>query len=49
MPHGIYDVVNNECWVSVGDAVDTAEFAVESIRKCWNLMGSTRYRTPPGC
>ena len=32
IPYGIYDVANDEGWVSVGDTADTAEFAVNSIR-----------------
>jgi hypothetical protein len=43
IPYGIYDVGNNEGWVSVGDTSDTAEFAVESIRRWWNTMGSARF------
>ena len=41
--YGIYDVANNEGWVSVGDVADTAEFAVESIRRWWNQMGRIRF------
>lgn len=43
IPYGIYDVANNEGWVSVGDVADTAEFAVESIRCWWNQMGHQRF------
>ncbi len=43
IPYGIYDVANDEGWVSVGDTADTAEFAVESIRRWWNLMGRARF------
>jgi hypothetical protein len=43
IPYGIYDVVNDEGWVSVGDVADTAEFAVESIRRWWNQMGRARF------
>jgi hypothetical protein len=43
IPYGIYDVANNEGWVSVGDVADTAEFAVSSIRSWWNQMGRTRF------
>ena len=39
IPYGIYDVFNNEGWVNVGDVADTAEFAVESVRRWWNQMG----------
>jgi Rhodopirellula transposase DDE domain len=43
IPYGIYDIGNNEGWVSVGDTADTAEFAVESIRRWWNAMGKQRF------
>ena len=42
-PTGSTDVANNEGWVSVGDVADTAEFAVESIRRWWNQMGRIRF------
>ncbi len=43
VPYGVYDVANNEGWVSVGDTADTAEFAVASIRRWWNQMGAARF------
>jgi hypothetical protein len=43
IPYGIYDLVNDEGWVSVGDTADTATFAVESIRRWWNQMGRSRF------
>jgi hypothetical protein len=43
IPYGIYDVANNEGWVSVGDVADTSEFAVEAIRRWWNTLGSERF------
>lgn len=43
VPYGIYDLANNEGWVSVGDSADTAEFAVASIRRWWNNMGRHRF------
>jgi hypothetical protein len=43
IPYGIYDIANDEGWVSVGDTADTAEFAVESIRRWWNQMGANRF------
>jgi len=30
-PYGVYDLANDEGWVSVGERADTAEFAVETI------------------
>ena len=43
IPYGIYDVANDEGWVNIGDTADTAEFAVESIRRWWNQMGRDRF------
>lgn len=43
IPYGIYDIKNNEAWVSVGVSHDTAEFAVASIRKWWSRLGRKRY------
>ena len=43
IPYGVYDVGHDEGWVSVGDVADTAEFAVESIRRWWNQMGQARF------
>jgi len=43
VPYGIYDVADDEGWVNVGDTADTAEFAVESIRRWWNQMGRDRF------
>ncbi len=42
-PYGVYDQGANVGWVSVGTDHDTAEFAVESIRRWWNKMGRSRY------
>ena len=43
IPYGVYDIGNDEGWVNVGDTADTAEFAVESIRRWWNQMGRARF------
>jgi len=43
VPYGIFDMTNNEGWVSVGDSGDTAEFAVNAIRTWWNTMGKARF------
>ena len=42
-PYGVYDLFRNEGWVNVGIDHDTASFAVESIRRWWNLMGCKSY------
>ena len=43
IPYGVYDVANNEGWVSVGVNYDTASFAVATIRSWWNEMGVKRF------
>ena len=42
-PYGVYDLKQNDAWVSVGTDHDTAAFAVESIRRWWQNMGNQRY------
>jgi Rhodopirellula transposase DDE domain len=42
-PYGVYDLAANQGWVSVGIDHDTAEFAVESIRRWWQQMGNPLY------
>lgn len=42
-PYGVYDQTANAGWVSVGTDYDTAEFAVESIRRWYYKMGIERY------
>lgn len=43
VPHGLYDIAANKGWVNVGISYDTAEFAVESIRRWWKQMGQLMY------
>jgi transposase len=43
VPYGVYDVANDEGWVSVGDTADTSSFAVEAIRRWWAQMGEARF------
>jgi hypothetical protein len=43
IPYGVYDMLNNQGWVSVGIDHDTAQFAVNSIRRWWNQMGQGRF------
>ena len=42
-PYGIYDLSRNSGWVSVGMDHDTAQFAVETIRRWWRSMGHPTY------
>jgi len=43
IPYGVYDVTNNQGWVSVGIDHDTARFAAASIYRWWRKMGATRF------
>jgi len=43
VPYGIYDVGANAGWVSVGSDHDTANFAVETLRRWWAGVGSPSY------
>jgi transposase len=45
IPYGVYDVQGDRAVVNVGITHDTAEFAVESIRRWWRLDGRQRYRS----
>lgn len=42
-PYGVYDLANNEGWVSVGLTHDTAQFAANSIQRWWREMGARRF------
>lgn len=44
IPFGVYDVTQNEGWVSVGIDHNTAEFAAASILQWWREMGHRTYR-----
>jgi Rhodopirellula transposase DDE domain len=43
VPYGVYDLMHNRGFVNVGIDHDTAEFAVESIRRWWNQHGKHVY------
>lgn len=43
IPYGTYDVASDRAVVNVGVTHDTAEFAVESIRRWWRLLGRRSY------
>jgi len=43
VPYGVYDIEQNEGWVSVGVNHDTAKFAVSTIRNWWHEMGIKMY------
>jgi len=42
VPYGVYDLAANAGWVSVGMDYDTAEFAVQTIRRWWHEVGQPR-------
>jgi len=44
IPYGVYDILNDQGWVSVGIDHDTAQFATHSIRSWWARMGCRRFR-----
>ena len=46
VPYGVYDLAENEAWVSVGISHDTAEFAVDTIRTWYRELGQTLYPQP---
>lgn len=43
IPYGVYDLVHNRGFVNVGIDHETAEFAVESIRRWWQQWGKALY------
>ncbi len=43
VPYGVYDLAANAGWVCVGVDNDTAEFAVQTIRRWWYEVGRVRY------
>ncbi|MDR3272863.1 MAG: ISAzo13 family transposase [Flavobacteriaceae bacterium] len=46
-PYGIYDIFKNSGFVNIGISSDTAEFAVESIRRWWDIKGKKAYTDAP--
>lgn len=44
IPYGVYDILNDQGWVSVGIDHDTAQFATHSIHSWWSRMGCRRFR-----
>jgi hypothetical protein len=43
IPYGVYDVGANRGWVGVGTDHDTAAFAVQTLRRWWQQVGSRSY------
>ncbi len=44
IPYGIYDIGRTTGWVNVGQDHDTASFAVTSLRRWWQAVGTGAYR-----
>jgi len=47
IPYGVYDMIHNEGWVSVGIDHDTARFAARSIHRWWDKLGARRFPRAP--
>lgn len=45
IPYGIYDIGQNTGWISVGQDHDTASFAVATLQRWWDVVGSVAYPT----
>ncbi len=43
IPYGVYDLGADQGWVSVGEDHDTAAFAVATIGRWWQMVGSRAY------
>lgn len=43
VPYGVYDIDHNHGWINLGIDSNTAEFAVESIRRWWYCIGKKLY------
>ena len=48
IPYGVYDEATNTGWVSVGVDHDTAEFAVETVRRWWRQWAPRPTPEPNG-
>lgn len=48
IPYGTYDISRNRGFVNVGMTHDTAEFAVESLRRWWRRYGRRHYPEATG-
>lgn len=45
IPYGVYDLTQNNGWVSIGIDHNTAAFATATIRQWWHRMGATTYQS----
>ena len=44
VPHGIYDMQNNKCYLTIGKNKDTAEFMCDNIEFHWNNSLKKKYQ-----
>jgi hypothetical protein len=42
-PYGVYDISKNTGFINLGISHDTSEFAIESIYRWWESIGSKKY------
>ena len=49
IPYGVYDVTNNQGWVSVGIDHDTAYFAARTIGRWWRAWAASASHEPTNC
>jgi hypothetical protein len=47
IPHGIYDIQNNICYLSIGKSKDTSEFLCDNIEYNWNNYIKKSYPDAP--
>jgi hypothetical protein len=47
IPHGVYDLIQNKCYISIGTSKDTGELACDSIRNWWYNDGRQHYSNAP--
>ena len=47
IPHGVYDLIQNSCYITIGTSKDTSEFACDSIRNWWYDKGQHQYPDTP--
>lgn len=43
VPHGIYDLQNNKCYLTIGKSKDTADFMCDNIEYYWNNSLKKQY------
>ena len=46
IPHGIFDLQKNKCFLTLGTSKDTAEFVVDNLEYYWNNSIKKMYNNP---